>query len=65
MGKLVLKGAFRVKHNSTCPLCLSSKHVGRVFTTKSFNNNNVTTRNFCSKCLVEFDNDGVLYPPIY
>lgn len=48
-----------------CPLCSSSKHVGEILTTKSTTNNNVTSRNFCGNCLVEFDKNGVLYPPIY
>ena len=48
-----------------CPLCSSSKYVEKVLTTRGSTNNNVTYRNFCRNCLVEFDDKGVLYPPIY
>lgn len=66
MGEVAVKlNNFRTKENAICPICKSSRTVGRVFTTKSFKNNNVCTRNFCRNCLVEFDSNGIMYPPLY
>jgi hypothetical protein len=51
----------RQKKVYPCPICKNKRCVGSIY---SFVANAVRRMYFCSNCLVEFNSNGTIYPPV-
>lgn len=55
----------REDKKKSCPKCNKTDAVGFVVSTVSQKNSNVAHRYYCRECLIEFDCNGRVYPPLY